>query len=439
MNVKFSSTAGLGGILNPPADKSITHRTLMLAAVSEGTSWVYNPLETGDCLSTRDCLGALGVSMELKSKRRGKPQTPALKIGGVGLCGLEEARRCLSAGNSGSTVRLLSGLLAGQNLYAVFDGDTSLGARPMLRIVEPLRAMGAAIHGRQGGRYLPLTFLPGQGWLEPIDYSLTVPSAQVKTALLFAAMRAPGVTTLRGRTDSRDHTERLFRYLGLPLEESGGELHLEAVQRVPPFEITVPGDPSSAAFFAAAAVISGQDLRIRHCGLNPSRLGFYEALRRMGARVELQVDGESGPELSGDLLVECCSLHGIQVQEEEIPSLIDEIPLLAVLGAFAEGVTTVRGARELRVKESDRIQATVELITALGGTITELDDGFSIEGPQRLSGGTISSKNDHRIAMAGAVASAGCSDAVEVLGFEAAAVSYPDFIRDFQSLGGTAE
>ena len=178
MNVKFSSPAGLGGILNPPADKSITHRALMLAAVSEGTSWVNNPLETGDCLSTRACLGALGVNMELKSSRRGKPETPALKIEGAGLCGLEEPRRFLAAGNSGSTVRLLSGLLAGQNLYAVFDGDASLGARPMLRVVEPLRAMGAAIHGRQGGPYLPLTFLPGQGSLQPIDYSLTVPSAQ---------------------------------------------------------------------------------------------------------------------------------------------------------------------------------------------------------------------------------------------------------------------
>jgi 3-phosphoshikimate 1-carboxyvinyltransferase len=433
MTLIFRAPQGLTGRVSPPADKSITHRALIFAGLAEGRSLVHNPLDTGDCISTRSCLEALGVAV---TEARGNGDEATLEIQGRGLRGFQEAENVLEAGNSGTTARLFSGLLAGQRVLTVLNGDSSLRSRPMFRIVEPLRRMGAAIHGRNQGRHLPLVFVPTSGELQPIDYRLEVPSAQVKSALMIAALRAEGEVRLGGRIDSRDHTERLFDFLELPLRRDGQGLTVHPVDSVPCFELAVPGDISSAAFFIAGALICAKELLVENCGLNPSRLGFIDILKRMGARIELVEQESSGGEPVGSLRVLPGSLHGVEVGSESIPSCIDELPLLAVLGAFARGVTRIRGAGELRHKESDRLTAVARLFSSLGGQIELTEDGFSVEGPQSLKSGRIDPKGDHRIAMAAASLSAGIRDGVTVEGFEAAEVSFPDFVGMFRTLGG---
>jgi 3-phosphoshikimate 1-carboxyvinyltransferase len=342
----------------------------------------------------------------------------------------------LDAGNSGTTTRLLSGLLAGLPLYAVLTGDASLARRPMARVVEPLRRMGARIEGRQGGRLVPLCFLPGRGTLDPIDAELPVASAQVKSALILAALRAEGRTTISGKTGSRDHTERMLAGLGVPLRCGPGRIEIDPVSSIPGFDIEVPGDISSAAFFLAAAAVSGRELVVRGCGLNPTRLGVLEVLRRMGAGVELHEERTILGEPVGWIRLRPGGLRGTAVAAGEVPDLIDEIPLIAVLGLLAEGVTEVRGAAELRNKESDRLAAIARMAESLGGSVRLFEDGFFVEGPQRLRPGTVDPAGDHRIAMAAAAASAAVPGSVKVLGFECAAVSYPDFAGDFRRLGG---
>jgi 3-phosphoshikimate 1-carboxyvinyltransferase len=438
MTLRFSAPSGLGGVLEPPPDKSVTHRALLLAAVAEGPSLVRNPLSTGDCRSTRGCLEALGIAVR-PEEPAGDPRRQALRLEGRGLRGLREPATILDAGNSGTTTRLLSGLLAGQRLFAVLDGDESLRQRPMLRVVEPLRAMGGELHGRQGGRLLPLCFLPGDGRLRAIRYQLPVASAQVKSALLLAALRAEGETVLEGRVDSRDHTERLLQSLGLELRCAAGRITMSPPRSVPPFELTVPGDPSSAAFFLAGAAISGRVLEVRGCGLNPTRMGFVEVMRRMGARLEAAVELHQAGEPVGTLRLTAADLEGAVVTAEEVPFLIDEIPLLAVLGLFARGATVVEGAGELRHKESDRLGAVERLVRAVGGRLELREDGFAVEGPQELSPGLVDPGGDHRLAMAAAAMAAGVAGGVRVQGFEAARVSYPDFVADYRALGGTVE
>jgi 3-phosphoshikimate 1-carboxyvinyltransferase len=286
---------------------------------------------------------------------------------------------------------------------------------------------------------LPLCFLPGDGGLKAGRHVLPVASAQVKSALLLAGLRGDGPTLLEGRLDSRDHTERLLLALGLPLQLEEGRLLVSPAERVEPFELTVPGDLSSAAFFLAAALVSGRQLEVRDCGLNPTRLGFLEVLQRMGARIERQVESTDGGEPSGRLCLSPGPLVGTTVTAAETPFLIDEIPLLAVLAAFADGVTVVQGAEELRHKESDRLEAVARLLAAVGGRIEVRGDGFALEGPQRLSAGRVDPQGDHRLAMAGAVLGAGIPGGVRVEGFEAAQVSYPDFVADYRALGGRVE
>jgi 3-phosphoshikimate 1-carboxyvinyltransferase len=433
MTLRFSAPRGIGGVLAPPPDKSITHRALLLAALADGTSRIANPLATGDCLSTRACLRALGAGVEEDARNR------SWLVTGRGLRGLAEPAGELDAQNSGTTIRLASGLLAGLPLYAVLTGDASLRARPMLRVVEPLRAMGARIEGREGGRFAPLSFLPGSGTLKALRYDLPVPSAQVKSALLLAALRADGPSSLGGALDSRDHTERLLGWLGLPLGRAAGRLQVNPPAKLPAFELEVPGDPSSAAFFLAAALACGRELEVTGCGLNPTRLGFVRVLGRMGARIQEIVEGERGGEPVGRLRLEPGPLAGTTVEAEEVPALIDELPLIAVLGAYARGRTQVRGAGELKHKESDRLQAVGRLLAAAGGRAELADDGFTVEGPQSLTGGIVDSGGDHRIAMAAAVLAAGIPGGLEVRGFEAAAVSVPDFLAAYRALGGVAE
>jgi 3-phosphoshikimate 1-carboxyvinyltransferase len=428
MDPTFRVPRGIGGEYAPPPDKSITHRALMLAAVSSSPCRVGTPLATGDCVSTRRCLQSLGARFE---------DTPSgVRSQGVGLRGFREPRGPLDAENSGTTTRLLSGLLAGQKAFAVLSGDDSLLGRPMGRVVEPLRAMGARIEGREGGRFAPLCFLPGTGELSPISWKLPVPSAQVKSSLLLAALRAGGTCRIGGLIGSRDHTERMLRALGVPVELAGGELLAGPADTLPGFEMDVPGDISSAAFFLAAALISGRRLTVRACGVNPTRCGLVEVLRRMGARLQVREEKSSLGEPAGTITAEPGDLAGTTVTAAEVPDLIDEVPLLAVLGLFARGRTEVRGAEELRFKESDRLQMIAGMAEALGGRIEIFDDGFAVEGPQALRPGMVDPRGDHRIAMAAAVAAAGIAGGVKVRGFECARVSYPDFARDFAALGG---
>ena len=433
MILNFQAPRGLTGRITPPADKSITHRALLFSAMADGTSRISNPLDTGDCLSTRRCLEALGVRFR---ERREGGGALILESRGRGLRGFQEAPDVLDAGNSGTTARLLAGLLAGQGMLTVLSGDSSLRSRPMLRVVDPLREMGAEIHGRSGGRYLPLVFAPGSGGLSPIDYRLEVPSAQVKSALMIAALRAGRAVRLGGAIGSRDHTERLFDFLRLPLRRSGSHLTVEPADAVPSFELSVPGDISSAAFFIAGALVCGGELVVEQCGVNPTRLGFIDVLRRMGARIEMEEQPSSGGEPVGRLRVAPGALQGVEVGAESIPSLVDEVPLLALLAAFADGITRVRGAGELRHKESDRLEAVARLFASLGGRIELSKEGFTVEGPQTLKSGRVDPRGDHRIAMAAACVSPGIRDGVTVEGFEAAEVSFPNFVGMFQQLGG---
>ncbi len=281
MDPTFGAPAGIGGRMRPPADKSVTHRALMLAAVTNGDCSISGPLETGDCLSTRRCLQALGVSFS--------PGVSALRVRGVGLRGFKEPAGVLDAENSGTTMRLLSGLIAGLPLFAVLSGDGSLVRRPMGRAVEPLRMMGARIEGRGAGTLAPLCFLPGSGTLSALSYELPMASAQVKSAILLAALRAEGPVEVREKAgSSRDHTERMLGSLGVPLRRSGAVVVASPVEALPGFSVEVPGDISSACFFIAAALISGRQVEVSDCGVNPTRLGFLAAVRRMGASVEVR-------------------------------------------------------------------------------------------------------------------------------------------------------
>jgi 3-phosphoshikimate 1-carboxyvinyltransferase len=428
MDPTFRAPRGVGGTYVPPPDKSITHRALMLAAVANGSSFVRGALATGDCVSTRRCLAALGV--------RSTDARDGVAVEGVGLRGFAEPTGLLDAENSGTTTRLLSGLIAGQGFFAVLSGDASLARRPMGRVVEPLRQMGARIEGRDSGRFAPLCFLPGSGSLKPISWDLPVPSAQVKSCLILAALRATGISVIGGKIGSRDHTERMLRALGVQLDERDSLLHVVPKDALPGFEIDVPGDVSSASFLVAAALITGTPLTIHGCGINPTRCGFLDAVSRMGAPSRIAQEGMQLGEPVGSISIHPAALRGVSVGPDEVPDLIDEIPLLAVLGLCAVGRTVVRGASELRVKESDRLAMIARMIESIGGKVELFDDGFAIDGPQKLRPGIVDPGGDHRIAMAAAVAGAGIPGGVTVAGFDCSRVSYPDFMRDFTSLGG---
>ncbi len=437
MNIGFNAEKGLGGVLVPPADKSLTHRAFMLSSISSGTSTVIDPLKTGDCLSTIGCLKSLGIEFSIKSF--GEGNRSEITIHGRGLHGFREPLNVLNAGNSGTTMRLLSGLLAGLPVYAVMTGDDSLLKRPMKRVIEPLRAMGGSIAGRDNGSYAPLTFLPGEGLLMPLDYELPVSSAQVKSSVLFAGLRSKGTVVLTGKIHSRDHTERMLKAIGLPVTVNGEMIKLEPVVELPAFDFRIPGDISSASFFIAGALLSGKELKVIDCGINPTRTGFIRVLKRMGADISTEETEVRMGEPIGVITVKPSSLSGTMVTEEEIPDLIDEIPLIAALAVSAEGETVVSGAEELKHKETDRLVTTANMIESLKGTITVFNDGFMITGPQRLKPGIVESGGDHRIAMTGAVLSTFTGGTIVVNGFDAAAVSYPNFIEHFISLGGKAD
>ena len=421
--VRVSAPGPLRGELRVPGDKSISHRSALLSAIADGVARVRHYSAGGDCRSTLDCLRGLGAAVRAEPEEGGGLH---LEIRGRGLQGLAEPDRILDAGNSGTTARLLSGLLAGQEFVSILDGDASLRGRPMLRIVAPLRSMGANILGRQGGDHLPLAISGGH--LSGREHRLTVASAQVKSALLLAGLYADGPTTVVECGPTRDHTERMLRAQGARLEQDGLAVTVwPASGGLAPLELVVPGDTSSAAYWITLACLH-PDARVtvRGVGLNPNRTGLFEVLRSMGAGIRTENMRLEGGEPVGDLTAESSRLRATEVGGELIPRLVDEVPLLAVAALFADGKTRIRDAGELRVKESDRLATVARELARLDGRVQELPDGLEINGGRRLQPSEVISHADHRLAMCLAVAGMAAAG-VTIDGAAAADVSYPAF------------
>ena len=407
----------INGKITVPGDKSISHRAIMLSSISKGTSKITGFLKGEDCLSTIDCFRKLGIKIEDKGKE--------IIVYGKGLQGLKEPEDILDAGNSGTTMRLISGVLSGQEFLTVITGDSSLRKRPMARIAEPLRQMGASIEGRDKGNLAPLVIRGGN--LKSIDYKSPVSSAQVKSAILLAGLYSKGNTIVREEVISRDHTENMLKYLGANIKTENGVVTVGKSELYGQ-DINVPGDISSAAFFiAAASAMPGSNLIVEKVGLNHTRTGIIDVLRNMGADIEVDNVFASGGEEIGDIIVKGTKLKGTCLTGDMIPRLIDEIPVIAIIAAVAEGKTTITGAEELKVKESNRITAMVTEMKKLGIKVTELPDGMEIEGPNVIGGGTVDSYGDHRIAMAMAVAGLFAEAPVKILNSQCIAVSFPDF------------
>lgn len=409
----------LRGSISVPGDKSITHRAFMLAALSHEISEIRNASCCIDCLSTERCLRALGAEF----RRSGE----SVYIKGP----LRPSEEILDAGNSGTTIRLLSGILAGKGFRSTITGDESLKRRPMKRIIRPLEKMGAIIKSDSGRA--PISFMPSS--LHGCRIIQEKPSAQVKSCILLASMNAEGESSYEESEITRDHLEKFLAKSYPSFSTDGGICRLEGGRVQKALNVSVPGDFSSAAFFITAAVISkNSEITIKGCGINPLRTGFMAALLRMGAEIELNNIGENEyGEPYADIKASSSRLKGISLEPEEIPSMIDEVPLIAAAGAFAEGVTSVRGAQELRIKESDRIKATVGGFSALGASILEKEDGFEITGSP-LKGGFADSYGDHRIAMALAAAASASDGCSHISGMECSSISYPEFTETLNSL-----
>lgn len=420
--------ARLRGELRVPGDKSISHRALILNAIAEGEAAVSNLGPGADCQSTLRCLRSMGVYV-------GRLEDGTVRVKGAGLRGLSEPEDVMDAGNSGTTMRLLAGLLAGQTFVSILTGDQSLRARPMKRVIEPLRRMGGRLWARQGDS-LPPVAIQGSP-LTGIDYTLPVASAQLKSAILIAGLYANGTTIVREAHASRDHTERMLRAQGAELEAGDGVIALRPGRALRAIDIDVPGDISSAAFWlVAAAVHPDAEVVVRGVGINPGRTGVLEALRRMGADLEVIERSERGGEPVADLVSRSSTLRGIEIGGDLVPRLLDEIPVLAVAAALATGETRITGASELRVKETDRLSAVASELSKVGARVDELPDGLVIHGGSRLRGAATRSYGDHRMAMSMAVAGLVGSGEMVIDGAEAADVSYPAFWYDLDVISG---
>lgn len=422
--IELTVTGGrpLQGRLRLPGCKGISHRALLFAAIAEGRSVIRGIADGADVASTAACLDGLGVRLRADHE--------AVTVRGLGFDGLREPATVLDCGNSGTTMRMLAGIVAGREFLSVLVGDESLSARPMRRVLDPLEAMGATVDGRDGGRLAPLTVRGGG--LRGTAHELATASGQVKTALALAGLQADGVTEILEPAPSRDHTERMLVALGAPIERIDDRT--VRVRRGQPsaFELTVPGDPSSAAFFVVAAcIVPGSDLVLEGVSVNPARIGYVDVLRRMGAQIEVTVTGEQLGEPVGDIHISAASLNGTDIAGDE--SIIDELPVLAVAAAFAEGTTTIYDAAELAVKESNRIGAVEQELTQLGIGVETRPDGLVIRGGAP-KGASLKSHADHRIAMAGVIAGLGASGETTVRGFGVTAISYPGFAADLASV-----
>lgn len=408
----------LRGTVSVPGDKSITHRALILSALAEGMTMMTGFCQGEDCLNTMRALQTLGVQIEQDADR--------LQVLGKGLWGLAEPSIPLDCGNSGTGLRLLAGVLAGQDFFSIVTGDDSLRSRPMGRIVTPLRAMGATIAGRKGGELAPLAITGGN--LQGRNYQAPVSSAQVKSCILLAGLLANGVTRFTEPLPSRDHTERMFHYLGIPLTVDQQTLVLTGRQAFAAKDLVVPGDVSAAAFFlVAASIVPESEVLITCVGMNPARIGILDVLQEMGADIQVQNPREEAGEPVSDLLVRSAPLHGITLGAERIPQTIDELPILCVAAAAAKGQTLVSGAQELRVKETDRIHTMTTELKKLNVSIEEQPDGFLIEGGAQFRSGVCTSHGDHRVAMSMAVAALAADAPTSIDQTDCIETSFPNF------------
>ena len=416
----------LRGDVTPPGDKSISHRAAIFNAIADGEARVENYGTGADLASTLRVLRGLGTQIE-------RHDDGAFTVrGGV----LSEPSDILNTGNSGTTTRLMAGVLAGQPFMSVMTGDRSIRSRPMARIVDPLRLMGAEVDGRGGGRLAPLTFRGGS--LHGIEYRMPVASAQVKSALLLAGLFADGETTLEQPAVSRDHTELMFRSMGVEVIEDGLTVRVRP-GRLSAMDVTVPADISSAAYWLVAGVCHPDaEVRVRNVGVNPTRTGILDALAMMGADVSVENERTEGGELVADLVARSSSLRATEIGGDLIPRLVDEVPVLALAACFAEGTTVIRDASELRIKESDRLMASRVELSRSGAQVEELDDGLRITGGRAMHGATHRTYADHRIAMTMGVAGLLAAGETTVQSAQTAAVSYPTFWDDLDSLGEDA-
>ena len=421
----------LKGEISVPGDKSVSHRAVMFGAIAEGDTHITGFLDSADCLSTISCFEKMGIGFEKDLINR------SVIVHGQGLHGLRAPSETLYTGNSGTTTRLISGILAGQHFASVLDGDASIRKRPMRRIMEPLQRMGAGIVSENGNDCVPLHIFPAA--LHAIDYVSPVSSAQVKSCILLAGLYADGRTCVTEKSLSRNHTELMLSGFGADIAsektERGYTASLLPATRLHACDITVPGDISSAAYFISAAlIVPGSELLIRNVGINPTRSGILKAVRDMGAQIEILNSRTEGGEKACDLLVRSSSLHGTVIEGDLIPALIDELPVVAVLAAYADGTTVIKDAAELRVKESDRIETTTHALRQMGVHVTPTEDGMIIEGGSPVHGACVDSCMDHRIAMSMAVCGLAAEDETTIRDAECVDISYPSFYEDLASL-----
>ena len=423
--MEIKKLTNLHGEITVPGDKSISHRAVMFGSLAKGTTRITHFLEGADCLSTISCFRKMGIDIENNNGE--------ILVHGKGLRGLSSPTDILDVGNSGTTTRLISGILAGQNFVSELTGDDSIQSRPMKRIMTPLLSMGADITSIKGNNCVPLR-IAGHP-LKAIHYDSPVASAQVKSCVLLAGMYSDGVTSVTEPVLSRNHTEIMLNYFGAQVTSEGTTASIVPEPSLHAREITVPGDISSAAYFIAAGLlVPGSEILLKNVGINPTRDGLLRVCKDMGADITMlnvNMDGEP----TADLLVRTSSLHGTTVGGEIIPTLIDEIPMIAVMAAFAEGTTVIKDAKELKVKESDRILVMAENLSRMGADITPTDDGMIIHGGKPLHGAVIDSYLDHRVAMSFAIAGLLCDGPLSIKGGDCVKISYPEFYEDLYRLG----
>ncbi len=422
----FERATALKGEIIVPGDKSISHRAVMFGALSRGTTEITNFLNGADCLSTIDCFRRLGIDIETKKD--------CIKIYGKGLHGLKKPEQILETGNSGTTTRLLSGILSAQPFESVLNGDASIQTRPMKRIILPLSDMGANIISLRNNDCAPLRITGTH--LKGIHYHSPVASAQVKSAILLAGLYADGETSVTEPILSRNHSEIMLRYFGADVISEDTTVTIHPNPNLTGQKVNVPGDISSAAYFIVAAlIVSGSEILIQNVGINSTRDGILRVCKAMGADITLENISSKNGESTADLLIRStAALHGTTIAGDLIPTLIDELPILAVLACFAEGTTVIKDAQELKVKESNRIDLVVKNLSAMGAKITATDDGMVIEGGHPLHGAVIETRQDHRIAMSFAIAALAADGITTIKNFECVNVSYPSFYEDLAKL-----
>ena len=415
----------LKGTVTVPCDKSIAHRAFFTASICSGESIIRIPVCGLDCLTTIHCMRSLGISITMCKE--------GFRVIGNGMHGLKPYSGILSCDNSGTTARLLMGLLSAQSFETSLSGDASLNQRPMKRVTDPLSLMGASFHYHNQVGVLPLTIQPAP--LNGIHFDMIVSSAQVKSAIIYAALYADSPTIINEPVATRNHTEIFLHQCGAQLHKKSQQLTIHPADILHPFDLKIPGDFSSAAYFiTAASIVPNSEVRIRQVNVNPTRVGFLKVVKQMGGKFKLQNKTMVNGEPVADLIIQSASLKGITVDSSLIPSMIDEIPLIAILACFAEGTTIIHDASELRYKESDRIHAIVENLQKMGADIIEYDDGFAILGGQPLHGTTISTYKDHRIAMSFSIAALMADGEVSLDDWSCVSISYPEFFQDLLNL-----